>query len=126
MKGAMHQLRNNVFLEVLVPWFSLSDYQRVLDTSKKIKWLERNTMFAFALEYPEKRIESGDGFNVKVSLNAPVSLALEKLLSSGKDFIGVVDKFGRFQGIITRDVLVNKLLLSLSHTKSAVDAKALH
>ena len=72
-----------------------------------------NSIFGTALEYPEARIEAKEGFHVSVQQNQSVSEALELLLTSGKDFIAVVDSFGRFQGTITRTILLDKLLLSL-------------
>jgi len=104
------------FLESIVPWAEFDNYKELKLTKDKVGWLESNTIFALALKYPEARIEAGEGFSDRISNSKSVAEALEALLKSGKSFIGVIDGFGRFQGVVTREVLVNTMLMSFTGT----------
>jgi hypothetical protein len=102
------------FLETLIPWSKLADYPAGQSLPQISNWMKSNSMFALALEFPEKRIESGEGFQVSVRQNQTIGEALGILLKSGKEFVAVVDNYGRFEGTVTRNALLDRLLLTLA------------
>jgi hypothetical protein len=103
----------NFFLETVIPWSKLVDYPANKSQSDIANWIKSNSTFGTALEFPEKRIASGEGFRFCVRQNQSVSEALEILLTSGKDFVAVVDNYGHFEGTVTRALLLNRLMLTL-------------
>ena len=88
------------FLETVIPWSNLIDYPTDGSPSDIASWIKSKSIFGLALEYPETRIDSGEGFRFSVGQNKSVAETMEKLLTTGKDFIAVVDNYGRFQGTV--------------------------
>lgn len=101
------------FLETVIPWSNLIGYPADGLPSDIASWLKSKSIFGLALEYPETRIDVGEGFRFSVGQNQSVAETMEILLASGKDFIAVVDNYGRFQGTVTRTRLLDQLLLAL-------------
>lgn len=101
------------FLETVIPWQNLADYPAGKSPSDIASWVKSKSVFGLSLEYPEARIDAGEGFHLSVKESESAAEALNTLLSSGKGFVAVVDSSGRFQGTVTRKDLLDRLLKTL-------------
>lgn len=101
------------FLETIIPWENLVGCPDSKSSSDIASWIKSKSLFGLSLEFPKARIDSGEGFRLSVKDNESAAKALNTLLSSGKDFIAIVDCSGRFKGAVTRNDLLDRLLKTL-------------
>lgn len=101
------------FSEAPALWASLdSTGSSASDTAKRI--LE-TTVFGAALLHPKERAATKEGFVAAINADATVGSAYKRLAELDVDFLVLTTPTGNYQGVVTRDSVLQKIIAGLVH-----------
>lgn len=96
------------FAESLATW-AVAGPSGSIDTETLSKRIQTRTTFGAALRFPVERIVPGEGFTAAINESQTLRDAAEKLASGAAPFLVVTDALGTFVGLLTREMLHDRL-----------------
>lgn len=105
------------FVELAALWAFLGAEQQP-SASELVSLMNHYTIFGASLQFPEKRLQSGEGFVAAINHEAPLSAALERFAETNDPFLAVTDEQGVLTGILPRERVVDAILVALAAPNS--------
>ena len=100
------------FAELAALW-TVAGAEQQPSASEVATLFSRHTIFGASLRFPEKRLQSGEGFVAAINRDSPLSAALERLAETNASFLALTNEHGILTGILPRARLVDVILLAL-------------
>jgi hypothetical protein len=99
------------FSEASALWASWSPLTG--DKASIAKRILSTTVFGAALIYPKERVATIEGFVAAISVDATVATAYARLGELNVDFLVLTTPIGKYQGIVTRRSVIEKIVAGL-------------
>ena len=106
------------FYAELAALWTLYGAEPELNSSEVASLFSRNTIFGASLRFPEKRLQSGEGFVAAINRDAPLAAAIDSLAETNAPFLALTDELGALAGILPRSRLVDVVLGALTASSS--------